>query len=35
DEQEFGENCVQRGTKSGLSLRLLVTQAIAVRKDAL
>ncbi|CAF4585559.1 unnamed protein product, partial [Rotaria socialis] len=30
DEQEFCENFVQRGTKSGLSLRLLVTQAIAV-----
>ncbi|CAF1606934.1 unnamed protein product, partial [Rotaria magnacalcarata] len=35
DEQEFCENFVQRGTKSRLSLRLLVTQAIAVRKDAL
>ncbi|CAM4792685.1 unnamed protein product [Rotaria magnacalcarata] len=35
DEQEFCENFVQRGTKSGLSIRLLVTQAIAVRKDAL
>ncbi|CAF1475640.1 unnamed protein product [Rotaria magnacalcarata] len=35
DEQEFCENFVQRGTKSGLSIRLLVTQAIAVRKEAL